>query len=66
MKPRATGTQSRISQREKFAYASDTGLVYLQLMVAGAVTEDVEDYFDHLKLTYKPGFVGKNKVFLGL
>lgn len=35
-------------------------------MVAGAVTEDVEDYFDHLKLTYKAGFVGKNKVFLGL
>lgn len=34
-------------------------------MVAGAVAEDVEDYFDHLKLTYKAGFVGKMEVFLG-
>lgn len=41
--------------RENFVYASATGLLYLQLMVVGALTEDIEDYFDHLKLTIKAG-----------
>lgn len=34
-------------------------------MVVGALTEDIKDYFEHLKLTYKAGFVGKKKAFLG-
>lgn len=51
MRQRTTGRQSRISYREKIAYPSATGLLYLQLMIVGALTEDVKDYFDHLKLT---------------